>query len=83
MAEPLNAKSYYIFGAHFFCLKILTKISYENIFFKKKKTCCRELLWEVPPMTRSRRKYQAGKAIWDPIHYEVMRKKSDRQGHLG
>ena len=37
MAEPLNAKSYYIFGAHFFCLKILTKISYENIFFKKKK----------------------------------------------
>ena len=35
MAQPLNSGSYDIFGAHLLCLKILTKISYENIFFKK------------------------------------------------
>ena len=36
----------------------------------------REPLWRVPPMTRSWRKYQAGKAIQDPIHDEVMRTKT-------
>ena len=44
---------------------------------------CREPLWEIPPMTRSWRKYQTGKAVRDPIHDEVMRKKPDRQGRLG
>ena len=37
---------------------------------------CWEPLWEVPPVTRSRRKYWAGKAVRDPIHDEVMRKKT-------
>ena len=44
---------------------------------------CREPLWEVPPVTRKWRKYQAGKAVRDPIHDEVTRKKRDRQGRLG
>ena len=44
---------------------------------------CQEPLWEVPPVTRSWRKYRAGKAFRDPIHDEVMRKIPDRQGCLG
>ena len=44
---------------------------------------CREPLWEIPPMTRSWRKYLTHKAIQDPIHDEVMRKKPDRQGRSG
>ena len=43
----------------------------------------REPLWEIPPMTTSWRKYLTQKAIQDPIHDEVMRKKPDRQGHSG
>ena len=34
-------------------------------------------------MTRSGRKYRTGKAVQDPIHDEVMRKKPDRQGRPG
>ena len=41
---------------------------------------CWEPLWEIPPMTRSWRKYLTGKAVQDPIHDEVMRKKPDTQG---
>ena len=44
---------------------------------------CREPLCEIPPMTWSWRKYQAGKAVQDPIHDEGMRKNPDRQGHRG
>ena len=36
-----------------------------------------------PTHDRSWRKYQAGKAVQDPIHDEVMAKKPDRQGRLG
>ena len=42
-----------------------------------------EPLWEVPPVTRSWRKYRAGKAVRDPIHDEVMRRIPDRQARLG
>ena len=44
---------------------------------------CREPLCEITPITWSWRKYQAGKAVQDPIHDEVVRKKPDRQGRPG
>ena len=44
---------------------------------------CWEPLWEIPPMTRSWRKYLTGKAAQDPIHGEVMRKKPDTGGRSG
>ena len=44
---------------------------------------CREPLCEIPPMTWSWKKYQAGKVVQDPIHDEAMRKKPDRQGRRG
>ena len=44
---------------------------------------CQEPLWEILPLMRSWRKYRTGKAVRDPIHDEVMRKKPDRQGHPG
>ena len=44
---------------------------------------CRESLWEIPPMTRSWRKYRTGKAVRDSIDDEVMRKKPDKQGCPG
>ena len=44
---------------------------------------CREPLWEIPPMARSWRKYLTGKAVQDPIHDKVMRKKPDTQGPSG
>ena len=46
-------------------------------------TVCWEPLWEIPPMTRSWRKYLTRKAIQDPIHDQVIRKKPDMQGHSG
>ena len=46
-------------------------------------TVCWEPLWEIPPMTRSWRKYLTSKAIQDPIHDQVIRKKPDMQGHSG
>ena len=67
MAEPLNPKSYYIFGAHFFCLQILTKFRMKIFSLKKKK----------------KKTLLPGAIMGGPAHDKVMKKIPGGQGRLG